>query len=262
MTDGFGNTAGTSMAAGVFSATLVHNLARHNFVYDMNPVTMYSSPLIVDMLKGTNAVNGTINASSIKNLISAPNLILPSQELVHLTDKYSKCTKKVPIIKALVTEDLKSIEDNRADGNTYPEWYNGLMFVNKGDLQHIPFLNYGFVDSVTLDNLPPGLALTGLYITGTVTEDLGTASYKLYQVPAHFVKGTQTLDATVSIVYFDRSKFGTDLTAEQVAEELSKDTNIVLMDLCWDCYSASFCSTLCSYISPCVDKSSFTVCGF
>lgn len=260
--NGYGNTAGTSIAAAVFSATLVHNLASHNFVYDLTPVTLYSSPLIVDILKGTNKVDGTINASSIKDLLTAPNIILPSQDVVHLTEKYASCTKKAPVIHALTPTDLKSIEENRESKSIYPEWYNGLMFVNKDEAQHIPFLNYGFVDSATLDNLPAGLSLNGLYITGTMTEDLGTNMYKVYQVPAHFVRGEKTLDATVSIVYYDRSKFGNDLTPEQLLEELNKNANIVLMDLCWDCFSFSFCSVGCSYISPCVDKSSFTVCGF
>lgn len=254
-TNGFSYAAGTSMASGIFAATLVHNLARHNFMYDMDPITWNADNSIISIMTGATQDNKVISSDNIKSLIanSSPSsaLILPYQELVVLTEKYAGSTNRVPIIRALTPEQLTSAEDIK-DLGSYPFWYKPLLFVNKDEAMHIPFLNYGVVDSVTVDNLPTGLVLDGLYISGTMTEDLGTDKIRTIPVSVHFTKGEYTLDATIFVVYYDRTKIGVDFTEEELNQDISGDSNITLFsDLCFDCVSSSYCAGSCITFYEC-----------
>lgn len=241
-TNDYSYTAGTSMAAGIFSASLVHNLARHNFRYEMEPMTWHTNEAVLPTMLGDNKVDSTITKENIKELITnvgdmpISGLILPSQALVVLSEKYANCTNKVPVIKALITEELKSAEDIKTDVNSTLYWYRPILFVNKNERVHIPFVNYGFVDSITINNLPEGLSLNGLFIDGTMTEDLGSDITKTFSVDVQFTKEDQTLNTTIFVVYYDRTSIGVDYTEEDLNNEIKQNSNIQLFtEVCFQC---------------------------
>lgn len=267
--DGFSYAFGTSMSAGIVSATVVHNLARHNFMYNMEPITWTTDYSLTGLMTGTGQTNITIDTQNIKNLIAganisipSTNMILPSQALVQLSEKYSNCTNRIPVIRALSTDELKSSEDIKAENNGNIQWYRHLLFVNKGESQHIPFLNYGFVDSVTLTNLPAGLSLNGLYITGLMNDEV-TAPYQLIPVSAEFIKGDKTLNTTIYIIYYDRTKIGTQYSIQDVTDQLNQDSLLTLFSNCYDCSSLYSCAEVCQDLYACDEfqKFYYQICG-
>ena len=261
-------SAGTSMATAIVSALCIYNFAFDNLSYGTiisnrgsialdNPESIPVITINRGTLQNTIVTGGGYTTK--ENIEVVRNVIFPKHGIVHLSEKYKDCTNSVLVAVGL-SSTLSEIRQKLQEGviSLNEILHKRGTTVAKNVQTNITFVQVQQFDSFTLGDLPIGLSLVNGQIVGKMNEDLGTDKFKTYVIPLKLIRGTEELNSSFTIIYYDASIINSSYTSQQFQE----DANMKLFtSFCNNCGSYTICDGICNPMYACSDKTIFESCN-
>jgi hypothetical protein len=221
----FGNTAGTSIAAGIYSAAIAYQLGSAGWRYGQ-PLPLYNATISEAMDEGANPptvdkalIRGALTQQAFVILYAAPGVIL--------SEKYQNCTNRVVTIYGGLSLPMDT-EGLNLDRNIVR-----VLPVGRGDAVYKMVLDRSRFSEVSFGSLPTGLSFDANDIlVGTMDYDLPDGdAHETILVPVTLKDGDETHSYNLMILYFDRTRFDPTWSNEDaIAAFRDADTNIELYD--------------------------------